>query len=48
MMTQLSRLNKTTLIDKLLQSEQNLKDAREQRTALVVVLAVITIINLLF
>jgi hypothetical protein len=47
-MTSLSRLTKTTLIDKLLQSEQNLKELQEQRTALVVVLAVITIINLLF
>ena len=47
-MTSLSRLNKTTLIDKLSQTEVTIKELQEQRTALVVVLAITIIVNLLF
>jgi hypothetical protein len=47
-MTSLSRLNKSSLIERVTEVESQLHVMKEQRTALVVVLAITIIVNLLF
>jgi hypothetical protein len=47
-MTSLSRLNKSSLIERVSEVESQLNVMKEQRTALVVVLAITITVNLLF